>query len=181
MSALAKNLRRYRKTAHLTQAQLADAAGLPRATVASLEQLDSNPGLHVVMAVADVLGVAIDDLVRPPPDHRYYKVEKTEHRLNRSADGSFLATMVSPIASRGVQIQRVRMEPDCKFVGQPHPNGSQEFFYVIEGTATLIINDDAVTIGTEELVQFPGNLPHTYRNLDPDTPVEALSVVALAL
>ena len=48
---LAHNVRRLRKQARLTQAQLAEAAGLPRATVAALEQPDANPGLQVLLAV----------------------------------------------------------------------------------------------------------------------------------
>lgn len=178
---LAANLRRLRKAARLTQAQLADAAALPRATVASLEQPEANPGLGVLLAVAEVLGVSLDDLVRPPPAERHYKVPRSEHRSNRSADGAFQATMVSPIASRGVQIQAVTMAPGCKHPGQPHPHGSQEFFYTISGTATLIIDDDAVSVGPGDLVQFPGSQAHTYRNLDGEQPVEALSVVVLAV
>ena len=178
---LAHNVRRLRKQARLTQAQLAEAAGLPRATVAALEQPDANPGLQVLLAVSQVLGVGLDDLASPPPAHRYYKVPRHEFRKNRSLDGLFNTTMVSPVASRGVQIQRVQMEPLCKYPGQPHPVGSQEYFYVICGTATLLIDNDAVEVGKGDLVQFPGNLPHTYRNLDERVGVDALSVVVIAV
>lgn len=178
---LAGNVRRLRKGARLTQAQLAEAAGLPRATVAALEQPDANPGLQVLLAVSQVLGVGLDELVSPPPAHRYYKVPHTEHRQNRSPDGLFRATMVSPLASRGVQIQSVHMDPGCKYQGQPHPAGSQEFFYVLEGEATLVIDHDAVLVAAGDLVQFPGQLPHMYRNLHDRQPVSALSVVVLAL
>ncbi|TVR42954.1 MAG: XRE family transcriptional regulator [Planctomycetota bacterium] len=178
---LSGNVRRLRKAAQLTQAQLADAAGLPRATVAALEQPEANPGLQVLLAVARALGVSLDDLVSPPPAHRYYKVPLSERRENCSPDGAFRATMVSPIASRGVQIQNVEMDPGCKYHGQPHPFGSQEFFVVQEGTATLVIDGEAVTLAAGDLVQFPGQLPHTYRNLDPRQGVKALSVVVLSI
>ena len=55
------------------------------------------------------------------------------------------------------------------------------YFYVICGTATLIIDNDAVEVGKGDLVQFPGNLPHTYRNLDERVGVDALSVVVIAV
>lgn len=178
---LAGNVRRLRKAASLTQAQLAEAAGLPRATVAACEQPDANPGLQVLLALSKVLGVTMDELVRPPPTQRHYKVPRSEHRQNRSPDGRFRATMVSPLASRGVQIQHVDMDPGCKYIGQPHPSGSQEFFYVLEGTATLIIDGEAVSVAAGDLVQFPGHLHHVYRNLDQREAVNALSVVVLAL
>lgn len=178
---LSSNVRRLRKAAALTQAQLAESAGLPRATVAKLEQPGANPSLQVVQQVAKALGVGLDELASPPPSQRYYVVPRSEHREYLSPDGAFESVMVSPIASRGVQIQTVHMEPECKSPGRPHPHGSQEFFYVISGTATIVIDDDLVTIEAGDLVQFPGHLPHVYRNLDKHTAVEALSAVVLAI
>ena len=60
MDVLADNLKRQRKQANLTQAELAEAAGLPRATVANLEQPGANPSVTTIIAVAKSLGISID-------------------------------------------------------------------------------------------------------------------------
>ena len=58
MDALAANLRRLRKQAKLTQAALAEQSGLPRATLAAMEQDGANPGVQSVLAVAEALHVS---------------------------------------------------------------------------------------------------------------------------
>ena len=74
MDALAPNLRRLRKQAKLTQAQLAEQSGLPRATLANMEQDGANPSVQSVLAVAKALCVSLDELLVLPPELRHYKV-----------------------------------------------------------------------------------------------------------
>jgi len=45
-NASPENLKRLRKNAKLTQAQVAQLAGLPRATLANMEHTSSNPGIQ---------------------------------------------------------------------------------------------------------------------------------------
>ena len=180
MDALADNLRRLRKQADLTQAQLAEAAGLPRATVANLEQPDMNPSLATVMAVAKVLEVTVDELVTPVPAERHFLTSPATQQEYRAEHGAFSARMVSPITSSGVQMHHVRMTPGCRSVGRPHPKGAQEFFLTLHGTAVITIDDEPVTVPAGHLVQFPGHRKHIYANPGQE-PVEAVSVVVLHL
>src|SRR5690606_15210041 len=126
--------------AGLTQKGLALAANLPRATLASLEQGEANPRLDTLLAVAAALQVGLDELVAAPPKQRLYKVRADDAREYRDDQGRYLSRLLSPIASRGVQIQRVTLEPGCTAAGRPHPRGSQEFFVVFSGEATLTVD-----------------------------------------
>ncbi len=173
----AANLHRLRKNAKLTQAQLAERAGLPRATLANMERAGSNPGIQSVMAVAKALGVSVDELLTELPEHRFYKVGPEDMQEYRAEGGRFLAKLVSPIASKGVQIHHVTMLPGCRSVGRPHPSGSQEYFFTLVGRAALQIEDETVEIEAGSLVQFPGQRSHVYINRDPIQAVTALSVV----
>lgn len=180
MHALAENLRRLRKRAGLTQAQLADAAGLPRATLASLEQPGANPGLDTLLAVAGALEAGLDELVNPSPEQRFFKVVPAQMQDYRAEDGRFLARLVSPIASKGVQISHVTIQPGTRSVGRPHPRGAQEFYYGLAGLTVLTLGDEQVTVEPGCLVQFPGHLKHVYAN--PGRAVaEAVSLVVLQL
>jgi XRE family transcriptional regulator, regulator of sulfur utilization len=173
----AANLHRLRKNAKLTQAQLAERAGLPRATLANMERAGSNPGIQSVMAVAKALGITVDELLTAPPEHRFYKVVPDDMQEYRAEGGRFVARLVSPIASKGVQIHHVTMLAGCRSVGRPHPAGSQEYFLTLVGHASLQIEDETVDIAAGSLVQFPGQRKHTYINRDPIQAVTALSVV----
>ena len=177
MDALAENLRRLRKQANLTQAEVAEAAGLPRATVATLEQPGANPGVQTVVAVAKALGVSLDELMAPPPEHRHYKVGKREQQEYRAENGSYIARLVSPISSKGVQLHLVTMQPGCRSIGRPHPMGAQEFFYTISGTAIIRIEDEPVEVEAGSLVQFPGHRRHIYENPGKDVCTAISTVV----
>jgi transcriptional regulator with XRE-family HTH domain len=164
MDVLADNLKRQRKQANLTQAELAEAAGLPRATVANLEQPGANPSVTTIIAVAKALGISIDELLAPPPEHRHYKVMPHEMQEYRAEGGAYIARLLSPISSKGVQIHQVTLQPGCRSIGRPHPLGAQEFFCTQQGTAVLQIEDDRVEVPAGCLVQFPGHRRHIYEN-----------------
>jgi transcriptional regulator with XRE-family HTH domain len=59
----AERLREVRRTAGLTQRQLADAAHLSEGYVARLEAGDTSPGLDLMSRLAAALGVPLTDLL----------------------------------------------------------------------------------------------------------------------
>ncbi len=62
---LAANLRRLRVAQSLSQAQLAEQAGMSRAGYRNIEAGVSEPRVDTLIRVADVLGVGIEELLRP--------------------------------------------------------------------------------------------------------------------
>lgn len=60
---LGKAVRRHRVEAFLTQQQLGDMARLPRSTVSNVEQGWTLPSLPTAVAIADALGVTVDELI----------------------------------------------------------------------------------------------------------------------
>jgi transcriptional regulator with XRE-family HTH domain len=181
MDALALNLRRLRKQAKLTQAQLGELCGLPRATCANLEQDGANPSIQTVMAVAKGLHVSLDELLVLPPEHRHYKVGPRDMQEYRAEAGRFVARLVSPITSKGVQIHHVTMQPGCRSIGRPHPLGAQEFYYALGGTSHLLIDDEEVEVTCGSLVQFPGHRRHIYLNRDAQQVATAISTVVFRM
>jgi transcriptional regulator with XRE-family HTH domain len=62
----AARLRELRERAGLTQAQLADRAGLHLSAVTRFEQGLREPALGTAANLAAALGVTVDDLLKPP-------------------------------------------------------------------------------------------------------------------
>ena len=180
MDVLAENLRRLRATANLTQAELATRAGLPRATLASMEKPGANPGIQSVMALAKALGVGVDELLDPRPEERHYLVGPREQQDYRADGGRFSAKLVSPITSKGVAIHRVAMQSGCHSIGRPHPPGAQEFFLTLTGCALIEIEGEPIEVPANHLLQFPGHHRHVYRNPGQEA-VEAVSTVVMQL
>lgn len=60
---LSQKLKSYRKEAHLTQQQVADAVGIKRSAYAYYEIGKSSPKLPVLRRIADLYNVSLDDLI----------------------------------------------------------------------------------------------------------------------
>ena len=63
---LAGKVKRLREARGLSQQRMADLAGIPRPTWASLESGAANPTLSVLSRAAEALQVSIEELVGPP-------------------------------------------------------------------------------------------------------------------
>jgi putative transcriptional regulator len=55
-------VRRHRRALELTQAQLAEAVGVSRQTVVSIEAGDYAPSVYLALALAEVLGTTVEAL-----------------------------------------------------------------------------------------------------------------------
>ncbi len=178
---LADNLRHLRKAEGYTQQELADVAGVPRATLASMEHGGANPGLQGVLSVARALNVTLDELVTAPPESRHFLVNGADVKEASADQGRYLARQLSPVSAKGIQIQQIELRPECDTLGNPHPRGSQEFFLVLSGVATVVVDEEDIDVSRDCLLQFPGHLPHRYVNRSRKNAVRAVSVIVLPM
>jgi quercetin dioxygenase-like cupin family protein/DNA-binding phage protein len=180
-SYLPSNLKHFRNQSGLSQQALAASAGVPRATLASMEQGVGSPGLDNVIAVAEALEITLGQLVNPPNEKRHFLVKAAEVAKVTSDAGRFLARQISPVSARGVLIQHVTLSPGCNSIGKQHPLGSQEFFFVTSGVALITVEGKHVEVEAESLLHFPGDVEHVYANPSPSRTVKALSVVVMTM
>ena len=139
-------IKRLRAQHQLTQTELANMADIPRATLANMESASSNPSISVVVKVARALGVTVDELVASRQSVNVTEVERKNMPVRRSDDGKFVSTRSSPINSPYIHINDINMLPDTHTKGTPHPEGSQEFFLCLEGTAAIEIQKERFEI-----------------------------------
>jgi XRE family transcriptional regulator, regulator of sulfur utilization len=177
-SHLARNLVNLRRTRGLTQDMLAREAGVPRSTVANLESGDGNPSLAVLVKVAQALAVPIDELLASPRAmvRQWSADEVTTHTKGRGVQ-------IRPLVPEPVpdsQMEVMDFEPAAIMGGTPHLPGTREFFTCLQGRVKITVAGDAFELGTREVLAFPGNLPHSYQNLDGVAAARGVSVVILA-
>lgn len=90
------NLRRLREVKGLTQAQLADKAGISRLGYANIENGRAEPKVSTLRRIADALGVRLQDLVAPVPTLRSVRFRARKRLSGR--DRSARAQIVVDIA-----------------------------------------------------------------------------------
>jgi len=172
---LAENVRALRRTRSWTQQQLAQRAGIPRSTVASMESGAGNPSLTNLASVSAALGVGIEELLaRPRSDCLLVRRESLPVR--KRCGGRVRVTKVLPERVHGMELDRMTFDPGASLAGTPHVSGAKEYFYCLTGQVQVLVNGRMFEVGTGDVLAFPGDQPHSYRNAG-STESVAVSVV----
>jgi transcriptional regulator with XRE-family HTH domain len=175
---LARNLVALRSVRGLTQDALAKNSGVPRSTIANLESGDGNPSLAVLSKVAGALGVPIDELLASPRA-KVRKWKRDELPAQDSGQGVATRPLVpEPVPQELLTV--MDFAPDSAMRGSPHLPGTREYFTCIEGAVTITVAGDKYELTAGEVLGFPGNVPHSYRNAHPTAAARGVSVVILA-
>jgi XRE family transcriptional regulator, regulator of sulfur utilization len=172
---LARNLRALREAQGLTQNQLAERAGVPRATLAHLETGGGNPTLLVTIRIASALNVTIEELIGPPrATGRLYHAEQLPVRTR--AGVTLHKLLPDPLP--GIDLERMHLPARAVMKGVPHSAGTREYLFCERGRIELVASGATYQLGPGDVVVFRGDQKHSYRALGDDDAV-AFAVVLL--
>lgn len=175
---LARNLASLRHTRSLTQGALAQAADVPRSTIATLESGTGNPSLVVLVKVAAALGVPIDELLASPRAmvRRWPAAEVATRAKGRGV--TIRELVPEPVPDEMMEV--MDFAPGAVMGGTPHLPGTREFFTCLDGRVNLMVAGERYELAEGDVLAFPGNLAHSYQNADALAPARGVSVVVLA-
>ena len=174
---LADNIRKLREAHGMSQQRMSQLSGIPRPTWASLESGSANPTLGVLSKAATALQVSIEELVGAP---------RTDVQLIRAADvkvrkrqGAEIRPLI-PDSINGLEITRVELVPNGRFVGVPHTPGTREYLTCEKGKCELIASGEHWLLEEGDMLVFRGDQRHSYHNPDSRKDAVAISVVCFA-
>lgn len=175
-SAIGVRVKHERQSRGWTLDQLAEAAGVSRRLVVNVEKGAANPSVGTLLRFSDALGIGLPALVEPP--------ESSPVKITRHGDGAALWS--SEAGGRGVLVAATE-SPDVvelwdwtlaagdQHMSEAHTPGSRELLQVHQGTVTVSVADQSVTLETGDAITFPGDVPHSYTS--PDTGPARFSLV----
>lgn len=170
---LCANLRLLRTARELTQQQLADLAGIPRATLAKIEAGSPNATLTTAARLAAALRVTLDELLAPPA--RGEAVFRAGSIPRRTRGGVELRALL-PHPITGLTVERMALAPRARMKGAPHLPGSREYLACESGRIQLTTRTGRWVLEPGDVVAYRGDQPHGYSNPD-DAPCVAYTVV----
>jgi transcriptional regulator with XRE-family HTH domain len=173
---LADNLRQLRIARGLTQARVAESAGLPRPTYANLESGGSNPTLSVLVRVAAALQVSLEELLSPPRAAVRFHPKGS---LPQHKKGDVIIQTLLPDVLPGLSLERMELPPNSRMKGSPHVPGTREYLACERGTVELVASGEVFKLSEGDAVVFRGDQAHSYRNPG-GTKAIAYSAVVLA-
>ena len=173
---LADNIKALREARGLSQQQIAQIAGIPRATWTHLESGGANPTLAVLVKVANALQVRLDELLAAPrPPARHLRADALVVR--KRGDVAIRKLLPEPLP--GLDLERMVLPAGARMAGVPHTPGTREYLTCERGTVELAVGGERYRLAEGDVVVFRGDQRHGYHNPGAQVAV-AYSAIAFA-
>lgn len=172
---LGKNIELLRSKKNMSQLQLAKQAGVPRSTLTNIESGLGNPSLKNLIKISLALGVSIEELLSKPRTECLL-IEAGDVPFENRGKGKVKLHKLLPEKIKGIEIDKIELEPESSMGGHPHLEGTKEYMTVIQGQINVHVAGETYQVKSGDVFAFPGNQPHSYRN-PRRTKSVALSVV----
>ncbi|MEU4346078.1 XRE family transcriptional regulator [Streptomyces sp. NPDC023838] len=160
LDAVGPRLRALRRERGITLADLAATTGVSESTLSRLESGQRRPTLELLLPLARIYGVPLDDLVGAPRtgDPRIHlkpirRFGMTFVPLSRRPGGVHAFKMIIPA-------RPVPLEPT------PQTHEGVEWLYVLDGRLRLVIGERDLTLPPGEAAEFDTSLPHWLGSAD---------------
>jgi transcriptional regulator with XRE-family HTH domain len=169
LATVAASLHRERTRAGLSQAELARRAGIAKSTLSQLEAGTGNPSLETLWALGVALEVPFARLV-DPPHSRVQVIRAGQGPAVSSQQTDYVATLLAscpPHARRDIYL--ITVQPGTPRTSDPHMPGVVEHVVLSAGRALAGPMDHPVELHPGDYIAYPGDQPHVFQALDPNT------------
>jgi transcriptional regulator with XRE-family HTH domain len=170
LDGVGTRLRTLRAERGLTLAALSEATGISVSTLSRLESGQRRPTLELLLPLARVHGVALDDLVDQPAP-----ADPRVARRSVERDG----VVMTPLSRTAGEPQAYKLEypPRWPAGGQPEQktHDGYEWLYVLSGRLRLLLARRDFVLAAGEVVEFDTRVPHAISNPFPE-PAEVLTL-----
>lgn len=173
LAHVSANVRRFRMAAQLSQAALADRAGISRRTVVKLEAGEANISLTGLDHLADALDVTFVDLVAAPAAPH---ADISEVAWRGEGPDSVAVLLASVPAAKEAQLWAWTLETGDRYDAEPDPVGWSEMLLVSEGSIRVELEDGDTELHTGDHLAFPTAQQYAYVNVG-DTRARFVRVV----
>ena len=160
------NLRRQRRAAGMSLAELAAAAGIGKSTLHALELGDGNPTLSTLWALATALDVPLGDLLDDGQPAPTVVVRADE---GARADGASVhARLLHRLAAPGtVEVYELAIDGERQ-TSEPHLPGVRECLVVTRGAVLAGPAADPANLAAGDSIHHDAAQPHVYQGLEPE-------------
>jgi transcriptional regulator with XRE-family HTH domain len=167
LDLVAPRLRRIREHRGVTITEVAAKTGISKSTLSRLETGQRRPTLELLLPLANVYRVPLDELVGAPD------VGDPRIRLKpREVNGRTVLPLTRN--PNGVQAWKIVI-PTSQSIPKLRVHDGYEWLYVLSGRMRLIIGDDDMVLGVGEVAEFATSEPHWFGSTG-EGPAEVLSV-----
>ncbi|MFD5937655.1 MULTISPECIES: helix-turn-helix domain-containing protein [Streptomyces] len=165
LAAVGPRLRELRRRHGMTLAELAERTGISESTLSRLEGGTRKPTLELLLPLAEVHAVPLDELVGAPRTG-----DPRIHLRPVTRDGLTYVPLSRP---GGVQAHKLLIPPGPDTEPTLRTHEGFEWLYVLAGRLRLILGERTLVLKPGEAAEFDTHVPH-WLGPDNDRTVELL-------
>jgi transcriptional regulator with XRE-family HTH domain len=170
LGSVGPRLRDARQARRMTLSDVAERTGISTSTLSRLESGQRRPNLDLLLPLAHVYRVALDDLIGAPPtgDPR---VHIKPIRNN--------GTTFVPLTRGGAPVEAFKIVlPPLRIAPKPslRTHGGYEWLYVLTGAIDLTLGTTTTRLRAGEAAEFHTRIPHALTSADHDAAAEVLAL-----
>ena len=163
--AIGARVKERRRARGWTLDKLADNAGVSRRMVVSVERGEVNPSVGTLLRLSEALGVGLPDLVEPPDASAVAVTRRGEGPVLWTGQHGGRGTLVAGGAvPQVVELWEWTLGPGDRHESRPHTFGTRELLHVQQGSITVEVDGETVTLKAGDAAAFSGDAPHAYGN-----------------
>lgn len=162
LASVADNLRRFRQSRGLSQAGLAELAGLSRRMIVSIESNEANASLSTIDRLADALGISFSDLVRPPHAKDKSRIESLAWR-GAHPDSEAMLLGAAP-ASREAELWLWSLGEGERYPSEADSGNWHEMLLVLEGVLVIETAEGRRELAANDFLIFTSAAPYVFAN-----------------
>ena len=160
-------LRAVRMQRGLRLTEVADRTGISKSTLSRLETGQRRPTLELLLPLAHLYRVPLDDLVGAP-DVGDPRIRLKPRRVN--------GRTVLPLTRHPGDVQAWKIViPASQSTPQPRTHDGYEWLYVLTGRMRLVLGEQDLVLEVGEAVDFDTHVPHWFGSTG-EGPAEVLSI-----
>lgn len=172
---ISKEIRKRRLEKNMTLKELSEKTNLSVSFLSQVERGISSMTIVSLKSIANALDVSLKDLV--DVDYRTSFVNKKDNQILLRLEKSFMSyiRLSGKFENRKLEAITVTMKPNfCQEEESTHEG--EEFYYVLKGTATFVVDGAEYIVGEGETIHYPSTLLHKTMNPE-DQELVMLSII----
>lgn len=164
LACVGDNVRRLRLSAGLSQAALAEAAGLSRRMIVGIESGEANISLSNLDRIAAALGTSFSHLVRAPEAQDGTRIRSV---LWQGATAESRATLLGTAAAASeVEMWTWSLAPGERYEGEAtETSGWSEMLYVLDGVLEVEMEGGPRRVEAGDFLIFRSAQPYVFVNV----------------
>lgn len=163
-----KNIKATREHKKITLDAAAKLTGVSRSMLAQIEKGEVNPTISTLWKIANGYKVSFTSLLNNNTSSLLIKAEEVVPLIED--DGRYINRPAFPFQEdKQFETYLIEIREDGFLQAQPHLEGAEEYITVFAGSAEITADHEIFRLQRGDSLRFKADVPHSYRNIGPDT------------